>query len=179
MSLRIASTCNQVFQQPGLLEKERLTNKKIKLKNQMTDKKDRNTDKLTDKQTMKENAIKQKNKQLIENIKLSKGESRPGFPTNLKLLNKKTWKCQKVKVDLDCTIPPPPQLLWQDSHCVRCRMTWIFPLNQFVGFFFWSKLLDLSTNPNCLIYPQIQIVGFVHKSNLLDLSTNPNCWIYP
>ena len=107
----------------------------------MTDKKDRNTEKLTDKQTMKEKAIKQRNTRRTENIRLSKGEGRPWSPSpkneTIKQTNnsEKTEKSQKVKVDLVCTIPPPPQLLWQDSHCARCSITSFFPLIQFVGFF--------------------------------------------
>ena len=76
-----------------------------------------------------------------------------------------------MKVDLVCIIPPPPQLLWQDSHCVRCSITWIFSsFFHFVGFFIWSNLLDLFFDPICCIFPLIQFVGFFLWSNLLGLS---------
>ena len=69
--------------------------------------------------------------------------------------------------DLVCTIPPPPQPLWQGSHCVRCRICCIFPFhpNRWILSFDWnwvccifsSKLLDLSFD---WIFPYFQIVGF-------------------
>ena len=97
--------CIQVLQQPRLLEKEGWGWGTNHVK----------ADKQTDKPKTKLTKMKKQTNNTLQECKtvLTARHWTLYFPKN----NQTT---QKVKIDLVCTTPPPPQLLWEGNHCARC-----------------------------------------------------------